>query len=277
MPRKTIIWLASFPKSGNTWARALIANYLIDRDEPVPINALKQFSVSDAHTPLYTKAAGGALSPGDQAAVLRLRPKVLTAIATNGADRNMVKTHNQNLSLQGLRLIPPELTHAAIHIVRDPRDVALSYARHYGLSPERATSAMANPNLSTGADAALVKQFLGSWSAHVTSWRAERAFPVLTLRYEDMLADTEDALAKMVRHLGLEPERARIEKAVRFSSFDELSTQERAQGFGERSRHNDRFFHSGTAGQWRDGLDPALAARIEADQGKAMRAEGYLS
>lgn len=273
---KSLIWLASYPKSGNTWLRAFLVNYVFDEPDPVPVNQLHRLGVSDAMTSAYQKLAGPHFNPGDPSQTVRMRAPFFEALVKNGADVNLIKTHNQNNDAMGVRLIPEHLTKAAIYIMRDPRDMAISYASHLGLTMDKAIEGMNNVNNATAGDAKNVHQFLGRWSDHVTSWTRTKKFPVLTIRYEDMLNRPEKTFASVVRRLGMPIDRDRIEKAMRFSSFNELQKQEDEAGFEENSQHQERFFRKGGSGHYRDQLTPEQIARIEQDHGKIMRRHGYL-
>lgn len=276
MTRKNLVWLASYPKSGNTWLRVFLANYLLNAKQPVPINDIHRIALGDSLLGAYRRAAKGALNPSDVARVLALRPAVLKAIAANDADVNLVKTHNANVTLRHVRLIPPELTRLAVYIVRSPLDMVLSYADHYGLQVAAAASAIGAPDNQIVADATNVPQFLGAWSDHVRSWAGCRDFPVLVLRYEDMQDDPRKAFGALLRRLGVPIEEERLARAIRFSSFDELRGQEERSGFRETSRHAERFFRAGRSGQWRDALPPELVERICERHGPVMKRYGYL-
>ncbi len=274
--RKSIVWLASYPKSGNTWTRVFLANYLFGRTEPMPINQVHRLGIGDSVEKAYRMVARGPLEPADLRQTLALRGRVLAAIVNNGAEINFVKTHNSRTRALGVELVPAELTRAAVYILRNPLDMVLSYARHYALSPEAAAAAIGREDNVIAASSGTVTQFLGSWSAHVRSWARCRDFPVLVLRYEDIEADPEAAFARVLKHIGASADPERIARAVAFSSFDELRRQEDSSGFIERSPANARFFHSGRSGGWRDMLAAEVAERIRADHGAVMREYGYL-
>ena len=168
--KRSIVWLASYPKSGNTWLRIFLANYLLNAERPVPINEVHRIGLGDAVEATYRMVAQGLFDPSDLHQVLALRPRVLKAIVANGADINLVKTHNRRGRALGVMLIPPELTRSAIYIVRNPLDMVLSYARHYGLSIERAVEAIGRSDNALGSADGAVYQFLGNWSDHVRGW-----------------------------------------------------------------------------------------------------------
>ena len=280
MTRKSIVWLASYPKSGNTWMRIFLANYLFNRNTPMPINEVHRLGAGDSIAQVYRRAASH--SPGmrfdisDYRQSLALRGKVLAALVKNDSDVNFVKTHNLRNKAFGVELIPPYLTRSAIYILRNPLDMVLSYARQYALTPEATAAAIGRSDNSIAGATGTVTQFLGSWSEHVRSWARCRDFPVLVLRYEDMQSDPSAAFTQALRHIGVPPDPERVARAAQFSSFDELRKQEDAGGFVERSPNSDRFFHSGSSGQWRNVLTEDIVARITTDHGVLMKKYGYL-
>ncbi len=144
-PMKSLVWLASYPKSGNTWLRIFLANYIFNPDQPVPINQVHRIGMGDSVAKAYRMVARarGETVPDtfDPDATLRLRYGVLRGVTNNGAEVNFLKTHNQNFTLHGVELIPRALTRAAIYVMRDPRDMLISYARHYGHDLETAAVA----------------------------------------------------------------------------------------------------------------------------------------
>ncbi len=275
-PRKNIVWLASYPKSGNTWARIFLGNYLFNTKTPMPINRINQLGMADSSAQMYRAVATGAFDPADPMQALRLRGTVLGRIVNNDADVNFVKTHNVRDRVFGVDLIPAKLTRSAICIIRDPHDVAISYARHFGHTLEAAVASIGRSNNTTAGGGDTVKQFLCSWSEHVTSWTRTREFPVLVLRYEDLQADPEAAFAKALTHIGVPVDDQRLARAIRFSSFDELRQQEKKDPFAERSNKSERFFHTGKSGQWRDVMPEVLVEKIRRDHGAVMREFGYL-
>lgn len=276
MPLKSIVWLASYPKSGNTWTRVFLANYLFDCKTPLSINQVHRLGVGDAVVRAYQMVAGGPFDPSDHRQALALRPRVLRGIVGNDADVNFVKTHNAREKAFGVELIPRELTRSAIYVVRHPLDVAVSYARHYGMTPEAAVDALSRKDNTVVGDRHSVPQYLGRWSTHVDSWTRLRDFPVVTVRYEDLTADPHAEFRRVLEHLGFPVDEERLDRAVRFSSFDELSAQEAKIGFVEKSPQAERFFHSGKAGSWREKIDPARAEAFIGENRRVMKRHGYL-
>lgn len=276
MSFKNIVWLASYPKSGNTWSRIFLANYLLNATEPVPINQVHRIGIGDSVAKAYTLVNNGRYDPMDYIGHLKLREKVMRGITGNGADINFVKTHSLNDLAFGYRLIDPAFTRSAVYILRHPYDVAISYARHYGVTPSKACEAISRGDNTTMADATSVKQYIGSWSDHVTGWTRTKKFPVLTLRYEDLKTDPHGAFREMLEFLSVTVDDERLDRAVRFSSFDELRKQEDKEGFIERSKNTERFFHTGTSGQWEGVLSADDIALLTKAHGRVMKRFGYL-
>lgn len=272
---KSIVWLASYPKSGNTWTRVFLANYLLNPNGPVPINQIRRFAIADTAVELYGKLAPAGFDAADPIAHLRLRDRVLRAIAGNGADMNFVKSHNIDATVFGTELIMRRYTRAAVYIVRNPLDVAISYARHFGMTPSGACQSISRPGNTTAGGATNVKQFLGSWAEHVLSWTRTADFPVHVMRYEDMKADPHGCFRTLLGQLGIPVDDERLDRAVRFSSFEELQRQETADGFVEASKNAERFFHSGTSGQWHGVLTDDDIATVRRANEAAMRTYGY--
>jgi hypothetical protein len=273
----SIVWLASYPKSGNTWLRAFLANYVSDAAAPVDINQLPQFSLSDNSLRPYEEIAGrpaATLSPRD---IQALRPRVHSAMAESAPGQVLVKTHNAVAALDGIPTITPEVTARAVYVIRNPFDMVASFADHYGLDLDKAIKAINFDNNVTLTNARNIFQFLSSWSAHARSWAGVAAFPVHVMRYEDMKAAPEEAFARVVEFLDLPVEAGRLRRAVEFSAFDVLAGQEKKSGFIERSQKSERFFRAGKVGGWRKALSEAQAQAIVARHRDALIEYGYLS
>jgi hypothetical protein len=267
-----IVWLASYPKSGNTWVRAFLHNYITAAETPHGINRLSDFSAVECAIPWFQKYDP---APASTEAVQLLRPSVHEDLTRLHDDLVFVKTHNARVAVHEIPLCTPAHTAGAIYIVRDPRDVAVSYARYTGRDLDEMIAYLANPGAALQGTATQVFEFLGSWSRHVESWVA--APKRLLVRYEDLLAAPEKNFGRIIKFLGGDPEPARLRRAIAHSDFKTLSEQEAAQGY-RASGPNDQaaFFHTGRAGQWRTVLSEAQCQRIETDHADIMRNLGYV-
>ena len=271
-----ILWLASFPKSGNTWARALLANYIAGGAEGVDINKLPTFALADSGMWAYERAAGRPLPNATLEDIMPLKAKAHAAIANVNQNLVFAKTHSALRMMFGVPTITPDVTAGAVYIIRNPLDVALSYADHYGLSHADTVDAMASDQLITIGRADRAPEYLGNWSAHVRGWTRAPGLARTVLRYEDMQEDAGKALAQVLEMLRQPINQATLSQAVKNSTFKALRNQEALKGFNEKSRNQDRFFRSGKAGQWRTDLAPDLVARVVDHHRDVMAEFGYL-
>ena len=271
-----IVWLASYPKSGNTWLRAFLHNLLRDPEEAYDIDRIADFTLGDVDVRWYVGPIGR--PPGDwtRDEVGKVRASVHAAMTDAFPDSVFVKTHNALVADRTGPMITLVETAAAIYLVRNPLDVAVSFADHLGKSLDETIDFMADPGAESLNTNRAVYQIYRSWSEHVLSWTG-RSHPGLhVLRYEDMLAEPRKAFGGVARFLGLDPPRPRLERAVRRSSFKVLQEQERRHGFAERSPLAERFFREGKAGQWRRALTKSQVERVVDAHKEQMARFGYL-
>lgn len=270
-----IFWLASYPKSGNTWVRIFLENLFRDAVRPVSINELGVAGFGDARIALYERFAGKPLAALDDAALHALRGPIQRYLADQG-ETSLVKTHNMLYAYEGRPLIHLECTAGAVYIVRNVFDVTVSIARHFDHPVADAVDAVCSPAFRIRTTKSAIFQILGRWSDHYRSWTGVPGFKPLVLRYEDMRSKPLKAFGSVVRHLKLPASQERIARAVRFSSFDEVSRQEREAGFRERARDDHTFFHSGRVGGWRQHLSPDQVGRLIDVHGDVLSELGYL-
>ncbi len=272
-----VLWLASYPKSGNTWMRAFLANYLANGDRPLPINRLPDYAIGDNFRIHYERVSGRPARDLSEEDAHRLRPIVHRWFASARGETAIVKTHSMLAWVNGAPLITEEVTAGALYVVRNPLDVAVSFAHHYQTDYERAVEALCRDNNFLPPSDRLFTQYIGSWSQHVRSWTEVPGLRLLTVRYEDMLKRPVRTFEKVVRFLDLPDEPARLRKAIRFSSFEQLRFQEQRQGFVEaRPDRRVPFFRKGRCGAWRRELSADQVARIIRAHGPVMRRFGYL-
>lgn len=259
-----IVWLASYPKSGNTWVRAFLANLVANRAEPVSLNELSRYAEDEANPDLFSELAGRPSSGLTIDEIAMLRPQVHAAIARRASGTCFVKTHNMAGSFDGHVLHNMQVTAGAIYVVRNPLDVAVSMTHHFGIGLDEAIERLGNENVATSNDEQFVSQILGSWSLHVKSWANIDNERFLVLRYEDLVEKPAKAFAKIARLVGLGHDRARIERAIRHSGFQGLATMEKKDGFIEASDRGAPFFRKGRVNEWREVLSREQAQRVVA-------------
>ncbi len=274
--KKSIIWLASYPKSGNTWMRVFLTNYLVNADKPVALSDVHRFGLGDSIPKMYRMVAGGDVDIHNIPLTMSLRDRVLRGVVNNNADVNFIKTHNQRSEFMGVPLVPDTYTRSAIYIMRNPLDCVLSYAKHFNISLEMATEALCRSDTVTAPEESSIAQFLGSWSDHVRSWTGFAGYPITVIKYENLLAEPEAEFSKALKMIGVPIEDERLKKAIRFSSFKELSKQEDKQGFKEKPANSEKFFRSGKSGNWKTELPEELRDKLITTHKELMTRYGYL-
>lgn len=271
-----IVWLASYPKSGNTWLRAFLLNLITDAEEPVDINKMAALTQGDSQAHWYAKFDRRSPAQLDTEALALLRPKVHAQIAASSRNSVFVKTHNALVESDGTAMITQSETAGAIYVVRNPLDVTLSYADHLGVQIDDIIDLMARRGFTTPASKTHVPEHHSDWSSHVKSW-TQTSHPTLhVVRYEDMASKPAPVFGAIARFLGIDPKRERLMRAVRFSSFKVLKAQERKGGFVERTPAQRSFFRAGKPGGWRKQLKDEQIRRILADHHELMERFDYV-
>jgi aryl sulfotransferase len=286
-----LVWLASYPKSGNTWFRMLAHALALGADQPLDINKLPvEAAIASARHPFdqLTLLDSEALTH-DEADLLR--PSIYRAFARGefrdplapadvpASDPYFVKVHDAyTANTAGEPLFGA--ARAAILMVRDPRAVAPSFATHRGCTIDEAIGFMASDGFATSLNyndrVRQMRQRLLNWSHHAESWLAQPDVPVHLVRYEDLKADTAGVLATAFRFLGREITAEAAAAAVRKADFRQLQSQERQKGFVEQPHTTTQlFFRRGEAEGWREELTAEQAARVEAAHAPMMRRLGY--
>jgi len=278
MAHNRIWWIACYPKSGSTWVRAFLANYLRDGERPVDIDDLDT-TIASARE-VFDRHVGVEASDLMPEEIDRYRPAAYEEAARRATAPLYVKVHDAFArNCDGVALFPRRATAGILYLVRNPLDVAVSFAHHAAVPAATAVEWMRDPECSFGADPAQLgvqlRQRLSTWSGHVRSWVDGRGVPLHVVRYEDLSRDPAAGFGSIARFLGLEVDDRRLAKAVAFSAFEVLQAQERAHGFRERHPRAAAFFRRGEVGAWRDELSPALVAQVVADHRAAMRRFGY--
>lgn len=275
-----IVWLASYPKSGNTWLRAFFANFQSDSGIPVDINNLDIRGAGNRR--MVDDALGVESSDLTSEEIDRYRPAVCRIMASRSAKTLFLKTHDAYLlNSDAEPLIPRDVTSAALYVVRNPLDVSVSYA-HYAAKPlDCAIDQMALETMTLARSGDRLRyqlqQRLLSWSRHVLSWLDQSAIRLHVMRYEDMCRHPFEAFSGAVRFLGLDDDLERLRRAIDFSSFEALRQQELKHGFKEKPFEAASFFRSGRVGAWRAILTDKQIERLVLDHGAVMRRLGYLS
>lgn len=281
------IWLASYPKSGSTWMRVLLANVLATGEQPVDINKLPNHGMASYRrdfdhivlidSGLLTHDEIDCLRPHVYAALARDRFEGASTVSDTPPVR-FVKVHDAyTINSAGEPLLGgAQGADGAIIIVRDPRDVAPSLSNYASISVDEAIDWMNDENTTwckrTNRQYEQLRQKVWSWSGHVASWLDQKDIPVHLLRYEDLRRDAVGMLSQVLAFAGVPATDTKIRQAVTFSDFATLRRQEQEKGFSEAPLgQGTQFFRRGKSGSWRDELTREQVARIESRHGRMMQ------
>lgn len=262
---RNIVWIASYPKSGNTWVRSIL--YAATQGK-VDLNRMGDL-IPSFPACVERMALDDGLTEIDDPVTLWDRTQAwISSLSGN----RVIKTHNLCGAVAGTQFPLPECTLAAIYVVRDPRDVVMSYTNHFGRTVEQAVTLLqAEDNFTFMEENAFRKSVIGSWQTHVRSWM-NAEFPVLMVRYEDLLATPVKEIQRILDFLGMKPV-IPPDQIAKATSFSTLSKSEMAQGFDEASGKAVNFFHKGKVGQWA-GREQEIQ-EINLAFGSLMRKFGY--
>jgi hypothetical protein len=257
-----ILWLASYPKSGNTWMRAFLHNLMANPKTATDINAMNVLTTGDSLVQWFRHLDPRPPLEWSRQDVAKMRRDAQLAMAASKTDTVMAKTHNAFMELHGHTTINMDLTAGTIYIVRNPLDLCISLADHYGVDIDKAITVMGDSNNGGLADGNIVFEIHSDWSTHVKSWTQNPHPSLHVVRYEDMLAKPLHSFTGITRFLGLKPPGERV--------------QEESKGFREKSVNGSKFFRVGKAGQWRDTLSQAQIDRVIDQHREQMARFNYL-
>lgn len=279
-PPKGILWLASYPKSGNTWTRTFLHNLLkiLEGEEDAQdINEMNEFTTWEISARAYEKHLGKPPKDCDREEIAKIRPKVQEEIAERTDGLALIKTHHALVMDRGVPTINFAVSSGAVYILRNPLDVAISFSHHMSSTVDHAIDEMAMVGLETAVTDKSVYEIYGSWSQHVESWTHKPHRTIYVMRYEDMTANPFRAFGGLARHLLLRPTAEQLGKAIERASFKNLQEQESKGGFREKPEKAEKFFREGKTGEWREKLNRRQIRRIVQAHHVQMRRFGYIN
>ena len=277
---KNLLWVASYPKSGNTWMRAILTSLFYSNDGLFDFKLLPKIDqfeklqyfdfVKDINIEDYKKLGElPTISKYWAEAQNRIESKKLI----------FFKTHSCNYSHNNLNYTNQLKTRGGIYIIRDPRDVAVSYSKFIGESIDKTIDYMLGPSRQIWNQKKSLGIILSRWDYHVTSWLNLKA-PIIFIRYEDLLDKTEKILNELINFLTeelktkIDINQKKIDNIIQSTSFNLLKQKEEKEGFREASKSS-VFFREGKSMQWKNNLNEKQISKIETNFGEAMKKFNY--
>lgn len=274
-----IIWLASYPKSGNTWFRCFLSALI---DQEVNINKLKTDGIFSSRRLFdLTFDIDGRLL--DEAEIKNRMPRVIRYYAEHAQKLQFCKIHDAySLNNKGKPIIPEDVSDIVIYLIRNPLDVVASYANHMNNTIDKAIKSM-NNDLGYLAKQAKghnignqFPQLMYSWSGHVQSWQDQGKIKVITIRYEDMKLNPLETFTRAVSAIGIEASTDQIKQAIDLTQFEKIKELEETHGFKEKNINSPHFFRKGQVGGYREELTEEQVRLIIDKHSETMRQFGYL-
>lgn len=275
---KNLIWIASYPRSGNTWFRMMMS-WLLSEGKSFDINHPKLNLIANSRT-MFDALSGLRSSEMTATEIRDLRPAVYRMLSASSEEPLFLKTHDQfNFTSRQESIFPPEITYGCLYIVRNPLDVVISSAAYFGKTVDETIRDLNDPGFSLNRSLPnlipVLEEWIGTWSRHVSGW-LNSGIPVHLIRYDDMLANPRHTLTKAIDFLKLDFSTDIIDRAIEATSFPALKKAESTGGFREKRQYAGAFFHSGKAGEWKTILSPEQIRKILDDHGVTMKNIGYM-
>ena len=278
-----IVWIASYPKSGNTWVRSLLSSYLYTEDGIFNFSLLKKID-QFPHTKFFnyfTNDFSNIKNISNYWIAAQDRLNFL-----NDNKTIFLKTHSALCTLENNSFTNANNTQAVIYVVRDPRNVITSISNHFSHDLKESYKFITNRNkIISGSDFSM-STVLGSWSDHYTSWNKIKFSPILVVKYEDLINDTKNSLINILNFLSkfvdVKINDKKILNTINSCSFENLSKMEKEEGFIEAvvSKKNDKkinFFYLGKKNNWENLLKPEMEKEIRFIFNKEMKDLNYIN
>jgi len=282
-----IIWLASYPKSGNTFLRSLLTAYLFTKDGNFNFEVLKNIN-QFPNNATFEKLG---IDISNQKEVIKNYIKVQEETnKRDGEGIRFLKTHSTLQDIDGHKFTNLKNCLGAIYIVRDPRDVAKSYSNHNSTSIDESINHMKEFNIGGGVKSKDRKNetitHIGSWSSHYTSWKEfDKVDRYLLIKYEDLVEETEKTFLKVLTFVckltkkKLDLDKNKLKNVLNTTTFDSLQNLEKQKGFSEAVNANGKkitFFKYGAKNNWKNFLTSENRKKIEDSFREEMKELGYL-
>ena len=286
-----IIWIASYPKSGNTWIRSLLSAYLFSKDGEFNFDLLKKI---EQFSPSFFNIDQNVDKNINYQ--FRISKNWIPAQEIVNKDKkiHLFKTHNALCNISGNYFTNRKNTTGAIYIIRDPRNVVTSLSHHYNISTTEALSFMSNKrkiifplskNISDSEREPVDFNFLSDWSTHYLSWKNINFCNVKIVKYEDFVLNTKETFISVLEYLSnfieIKINEKKINNAIKSTTFSKLSKLEDKEGFIESTNINTKskktkFFNLGEKNNWKFLLNKNIKEKIEMNFKKEMFELKYL-
>ena len=278
-----IIWLASYPKSGNTLLRSILSTYFYSSDGNFKFEYLDKIS----QFPLTNHFMSLGVDVNDDEQVFKNFINAQNLINQETGKVKFLKTHSSLCKMYACNFTDFKNTLGAIYIVRDPRNVVSSFAHHYNLTIDEATETMLDNSRFMEKTVKNSKVFLGSWKFNYNSWKSiENKNNYMLIKYEDLIAKKKTVLLRIFKFLDLlglksKLDMVKLNKVIKTTKFENMKNKEEQETFSEatidiKTGKRRTFFNLGPENDWRKYLGKKNKDKIEDVFHLEMKELGYL-
>ena len=276
-----IIWIASYPKSGNTWMRLFIKSYFNSSNIKFSLENKFDDKIIVESFPVERRFEELKINFENFSDISKNWINMQLMINLNNKI-NYLKTHNAMCTVNNYKFTNLENTLGAIYIVRDPRDVLVSYSNFLNKSVDEILKKMISNDSYEGAELkskVYKKSLLGSWSNHYNSWKNFSGVKTIFIKYEEMIKNPNSTFLKVLTYLNtltnIQIDKKKLNDAIEQTSFKNLKNLELKEGFKGNPSPNP-FFRSGKIGEWKEKLTKEQCQKIEKTFKIEMTELGYL-
>lgn len=277
-----IIWLPSYPKSGNTFMRSILSTYFFSQDGIFSFDKLKkiyQFPTNKVFSDINVDIS-------NDLDILKNYRNAQKHLDYKKNSIQFVKTHSALIKIDGEKFIDPEHTLGAIYIVRDPRNVITSFSNHYSKNLDESFKIMENEKTILPKTVSNSKTYLCSWKTHYKSWKNLNK-NYLLVKYEDLIIQPKNSILRVLKFIDsitgqeFNPDLKKLEKVIETTHFDRVKDLESKNSFHEApidkiTKKRKVFFNMGKDNKWEKILDKNLVSKINSAFKDEMTEIGYI-
>ena len=282
-----IIWLASYPKSGNTYVRAFLSAYYFSENGQFDFSQISNID-QFPHEKFFKEKVNSISEASRQ--WLPIQKEI-----NKDKKIRFFKTHSFLGNYQNNEFTSPETTLGAVYIVRDPRNVLTSLKNHYSFDDDKALEMITDKSRSlmsnNGSHASL--NFISSWAENYLSWFKDSRFRRLFIKYEDLITNKYETFRDIIVFTNTlmnkveGVNKSKLQKAIESTNFDDLKKKEISETFDGsqssfkswrkfHSENKNLFFNLGPENNWKKILKTKISNKIEIGFEKEMKKLGYL-
>ena len=279
-----IIWVASYPKSGNTWVRSIISSLVYTEDGIFDFPSIKKIDQ-------YPQRRFLEYFTQDYNNIHEVKKYWITSQERINLDTKIkfFKTHHLNCKVDNYPFTNKECTRATIYIVRDPRNLIDSISNHFSKSIEESkkfllTSKILSPGKEIELRGGNVITYIGSWKEHYKFWTKNNE-NLLIIKYEDLVKNIHQEIDKIIAFLknfiDFEVSDTKKENVIKSTSFEALKKIENNGNFTENvfvkgRSEKVKFFNKGPSNNWQMTLPKEIQKDLETEFNNELKELGYL-